>query len=87
MSIVNPDIGKTLVHHSMTIDDALIHSRLVDYGIGLSWRNASTEHLLKTAAYWELKGGPFMPVARLLFNAAILKEDAIKNGINLEDKL
>lgn len=91
MSICNP--VKPLIHHTMitngdlagTSCSRLINSENLDRGIGLSWRNATLDDLLDWSIFYNVPDNQYR--SRLCFDAALLKEDAIKNGINLEDKL
>jgi len=83
MSEINPEIGKPLTHWRLPF--VVWTSETIDKGFGLSWRNQTPDELLNAAATTAAYGS--IRTSNLLFNAALLKEDAIKHGINLEDKL
>lgn len=83
MSLINP--LNPLVHHTLMIQEGQIDSELLDWALGLTWRNLPVDDLLVNAVTLGAYGAH--AASRTLFNAALLKEDAINNGINLEDKL
>lgn len=74
-----------LTHHTLMVNEGQIDSKLLDIRLGLSWRNQSVDDMLEWACVYE--EGDCPEIAKACLNAALLKENAIKNGINLEDRI
>lgn len=80
MSFIGEDLTAHLKHHKMGNSD----SQLIDKAIGLTWRQQKADELLTAAIGTEAYGSTL--TTRILLDAAILMEDAIKHDINLKDE-